>query len=237
MKKWFLISFVLNLILLVAAAFLLVQTEGFGAIKNALKMGTKPAYSRDFTQYYETRKSIFEAMPNDTNEIIFLGNSITNYCDWGELLGMPNIKNRGINGDDIPGVMKRLDEILESKPQKIFLLIGTNDLWRQRPVEQIVIDYETVVEEIRRKSPETQLYLQSILPTHQNPNRNNLDIMKINESISQIAQKNSLTYIDLFGLYKTPSNELNMAYSIDGLHLNGQGYLLWREVLLEYVKN
>ncbi len=237
MKKWFLISVVINVVLLVAVAFLLMQTDGFGAIKNALKIGAKPAYSRDFTQYYETRKSIFDAMPNDTNEIIFLGNSITNYCDWGELLGMPNIKNRGINGDDIPGVIKRLDKILESKPLKIFLLIGTNDLWRKRTVEQIVSDYEKVVEEIRRKSPETQLYLQSILPTHENPNRNNLDIMKINESISQIAQKNSLTYIDLFGLFKTPANELNMAYSIDGLHLNGQGYLLWRDVLPEYVRN
>jgi len=67
----------------------------------------------------------------------FLGNSITDYCDWYELFGKLNIKNREIGGD---GVIDRLDEVTSSKPKQIFLMIGINDLGKKRSVNQILTD-------------------------------------------------------------------------------------------------
>ena len=187
------------------------------------------------THYY-TKRSFFESMPNDTNEIIFLGNSITEMCDWNELFQVTNIKNRGISGDIINGLIDRIDEAVSSKPKKIFLMIGTNDLGRGKSVSQIITDYEVLVKLILNKTPETELYLQSILPTKNQITRKNEDITEINKGIVEIAQKYSLTYINLYDLFKTKDNELNMDFSLDGLHLNGKGYLVWKDAIINYIR-
>lgn len=114
-------------------------------------------------------------------------------------------------------------------------MIGTNDLARKRSVDQILTDYEKLITLIIQKTPKTQLYLQSVLPTKNQANRNNNDIIEINKGIVAVAKKYSLTYINLFELFKTQENELNMDYSFDELHLNGQGYLLWKDAVIEYV--
>ena len=68
-------------------------------------------------------------------------------------------------------------------------------------------------------------------------NRSNNDIIRINKGINELAKKYSLTYINLFDEFKSNENELNLVYSFDGLHLNGLGYLLWKDVILKYVEN
>ena len=40
--------------------------------------------SKHSTYYYQ-RKTLFEKLPNSENEIIFLGNSISDGCNWSEL--------------------------------------------------------------------------------------------------------------------------------------------------------
>jgi lysophospholipase L1-like esterase len=227
-----------KIVLKVIGACLLIP--GFSALKaqtGATTSNNEARYTPSiYGTYYDAKRNFFESLPNDTNEIIFLGNSITEMCAWNELFGMENIKNRGISGDVINGVIDRLEEVVSAQPKKIFLMIGTNDLGRKRSIEQILADYDKLVSLIIQKTPETQLYLQSVLPTKNQTNRNNHDIIEINKGIVALAQKYSLTYINLFDLFKTSENELNMEYSFDGLHLNGQGYVLWKEAVIKYVE-
>ncbi len=203
--------------------------------KNESNAQPKSVDISNSTHYY-TKRSFFESMPNDTNEIVFLGNSITEMCDWNELFNVTNIKNRGISGDIINGVIERIDEVVSSEPKKIFIMIGTNDLGRGKSVNQIITEYEVLVELIINKTPQTELYLQSILPTKNQITRKNEDIIEINKGIVEIAKKHSLTYINLYDLFKTKDNELNMNFSFDGLHLNGDGYLLWKDAVINYIK-
>ncbi|QKZ15828.1 hypothetical protein HU175_19850 [Spirosoma sp. KUDC1026] len=77
---------------------------------------------------YEQKRTLFESLPNTKKEIIFLGNSISDFGEWAELFDDPHVKNRGISGDLSFGVLARLGEVTASKPAKIFLLIGINDL-------------------------------------------------------------------------------------------------------------
>ena len=220
----------------IAACLLITGFSGLKAQTNAAPEGDEGKYTPSiYGTYYDAKRSFFESLPNDTNEIIFLGNSITDMCAWNELFGMANIKNRGISGDVINGVIDRLEEVVSSFPKKIFLMIGTNDLARKRSVEQILTDYEKLITLIIQKTPKTQLYLQSVLPTKNQSTRNNNDIIQINKGILELAKKYSLTYINLFDLFKTNENELNMNYSCDGLHLNGKGYLLWKDAVIDYV--
>jgi len=97
---------------------------------------------------------------------LFLGDSITDGGEWCELFGDARLKNRGISGDVTWGVLDRLSEVTAGKPVKIFLMIGVNDLARGKTVEEIIANYETIVERIRRETPQTQLYIQSVLPVN-----------------------------------------------------------------------
>ena len=194
-------------------------------------------WNRAIKAYYYHRKEHFETLPDTENEIIFLGNSITDGAEWHELFNNPDIKNRGIGGDDTEGILERLNEVVRSRPEKIFIMIGTNDLAAGRSVDEIVENYKLIVRRIRESSPGTRIYIQSVLPTQDDihTTRKNSDIMEINEDLKKIARKQNLTYIDLFSSFATPENDLDMTYSIDGLHLNGKAYLLWKEMIESYV--
>ena len=196
-------------------------------------------WNKGMKAYYYHKKENFETLPNTENEIIFLGNSITDGCEWSELFQNPNIKNRGIGGDDTDGILERIDEALESKPSKIFLMIGTNDLAYGKTVEYIIENYKKIISRIMSESPDTKIYIQSELPTDDaiHYTRKNSDLMLINEKLKDIARDNKLVYIDLFSLFATDDNKLDKKYSLDGLHLNGKAYLLWKKEIEKYVNN
>ena len=91
-----------------------------------------------FSTYYHQRASFFKAMPDTKNEIIFLGNSITDGGGWAQLFNDRRIINQGISGDISAGVIHRLDAVTGRKPSKVFLLIGTNDLARGISEDSVV---------------------------------------------------------------------------------------------------
>jgi len=193
--------------------------------------------------YWHQKETLYRSLPNRANEIIFLGNSITDGCNWSELLDDQRVINRGISGDIVEGILDRLDEVLESKPLKVFLMIGINDLGTGRSARYVKNNIITILERIKKESPETGIYLHSILPV--NPDfgmfkthtEKTNDIIKINKQLNKYCNNNSIKYIDLHSSFKTNKNYLNPDYSNDGLHLIGEGYLLWKSLILEYVKS
>ena len=64
-----------------------------------------------FSTYYHQRVSHFRTLPITKNDIIFVGNSISDGAEWSELFSNSQIKNRGISGDFSAGVLNRIDEI------------------------------------------------------------------------------------------------------------------------------
>ncbi len=196
------------------------------------------AWNRAVKAYYYHRKEHFESLPDTENEIIFLGNSISDNCEWAELFQNPNVKNRGIGGDDTDGVLERIGEVVSSKPSKVFILIGTNDLAYGKTVDHIITNYHKILDSISQKSPETEIYIQSVLPVDEAVHwtRKMSDIRLINEKLQVLASEKDLVYVDLFPLFVNSENKLNPEYSIDGLHLNARGYLLWKDQIIEFVK-
>ena len=195
-----------------------------------------------FGTYYDQRKSLFEVLPDKPKEIIFLGNSITDGCEWMELLNNKHVVNRGISGDVTAGVLNRLDEITSSKPAKVFLLIGINDLARGIPEDSVFTNICKIASIIRLQSPHTKVYIQSILPVNDiyNPFNDHIgktrEIMKINKSLQSWCQQYGFVFIDLFYQFKNPfDNCMNPEYTNDGLHLLGKGYQLWAEIIRAYL--
>lgn len=195
-----------------------------------------------FGTFYAQRATLFDLLPVDSTSIVMLGNSITNGCEWHELLGMPNVVNRGISGDIVAGVDTRLEQILSGRPAKIFLMIGVNDVSHDLTADSIAAGIDRLAERIQAGAPATELYLQSCLPINNSYGRwKKLEgreqvVRDINSGLRQVAERRGLTYIDLYTLMADEEGNLSTRLTNDGLHLLGPAYLIWRDAILPYVK-
>lgn len=193
--------------------------------------------------YWKQRTTLFDLLPIEKDDIVFLGNSITDGGEWSELFNNEKLKNRGISGDVISGIKERLYQVVDGKPEKIFLLVGINDVSHNLTAERILSEYEDLVKEIREKTPETRLYIQSIMPIDNGFNRYKALIGKenvvteINYGLPEIARKYGATYIDLWpALSDRATGKLKKKFTNDGLHLTGAGYAAWVEAIRGFVE-
>ncbi|MEZ5082527.1 MAG: GDSL-type esterase/lipase family protein [Bacteroidales bacterium] len=187
-------------------------------------------------------KEVYKHCPYENQEIIFLGNSITAAFKIEEFLPDYKIKNRGISGNTTIDIINRIEDITRAKPCKLFIMIGINDIVDNIPVNVVLNNYSIILEKIKNQSPETKVFVQSILPVTKHAsnfffgNENTLNplIDEVNNSLSQLAKEKGLIYIDLNELFIL-NEELNQAYSWDGIHINAKGYERWLEHIKPYI--
>jgi lysophospholipase L1-like esterase len=188
--------------------------------------------------YYDQKLSMFEQMPTPKNCIIWLGDSITDGGEWSELFPHYNTMNRGISADNTFGILYRLHEIIRRKPKKLFILIGINDIGKNIPDEVIVSNYRKIIDSLQLQTPSTKIYVQSILPTNNNftnfKNHQNKTehIAFVNKELKKLCAEKEITYVNLHDAFLNPGGKLDEKYTNDGLHLTGEGYLKWKEVLV-----
>lgn len=201
--------------------------------------GAQEAYKPDV--FYYQRSSLFEILPVDTTDIVMLGNSLTNGGEWHELLGMPNVKNRGISSDVIDGVRMRLRPLVAGRPAKIFLMIGVNDISHDLTADSVATAYIDLIREIRSSMPDTRLYVQSCLPVNISFGRykkmadKEQTIRDVNALVADAAPTEGFTYIDLYSRFVDADGHMRRELTNDGLHLLGEGYLVWRDAIMPYV--
>lgn len=198
-------------------------------------------FAQEHTTYYEQRASQFEWLPAENNKIIFCGNSITDGGEWQELFNDLRVINRGISGDVSQGVLDRADAMMAIHPSKLFLLIGVNDLARGIPTTKIAENIRQFIQLFHHKSPETQVFIQSILPvnpvyqkfsTHVNKTDS---IQLLNRLLQKLCTKENAVYVDLFSKFAGANQLMDPSLTNDGLHLTGKGYLLWKTILYPLV--
>ena len=197
---------------------------------------------QEYSTFYYQRASLFENLKSTPNDIVFLGNSITNGGEWSEIFENQNVKNRGISGDICVGVYDRMDIITKGHPAKIFLLIGINDIGRGATTDSIVEGISKIIDKIQYQSPKTKIYLQSILPLNDSfgmfdgHTKHWKEIKPLNKRLENLAKFKQVTYIDLYSEFVTlGSDKLNPEYTNDGLHLMGKGYMKWAEIVSPYI--
>lgn len=191
--------------------------------------------------FYDQRRSFFEAMPVEKNEIIMLGNSITNCANWDELFPDKHIKNRGISGDITLGVLDRMDEIVKRQPKKIFILIGINDISLGIDKSIILTNYQEIILKIKKDSPKTMIYIQSILPTNDEfdtfkKHQGKMEIIKqVNTGLEKLAKDSNVVFLNIFPEFLDDKGKMSKQYTNDGLHLLGKGYLHWASILKKHI--
>lgn len=192
--------------------------------------------------YYARRATLFDLLPVYSNDIIMLGNSLTDGAEWNELFDNCHVKNRGIVGDIIPGFFERLEPILKGQPRKIFIMGGVNDISHGVSADSIVSAMTQVVTTIQARCPKTEIYVQSMLPFN-----NDVRLWKLlkgreqvvvdgNKGLESMCQRLGVTFINLYPLFVGENGKMKPEYTNDGLHLMGGAYLFWRDALLPYIR-
>lgn len=200
-----------------------------------------PAAPAKHTELYYQRATLFEYLGVDSTDIVFLGNSLTHGCEWRELLDRSNVVNRGINGDTAEGIRERLASVTDGKPAKIFLLCGANDVSHDLSADSIATAIEDLVVRIQTASPNTKIYLQSLLPINNSFGRykrvfgKEQVIRDINTILAANAESVDATWINLYPLFTDSEGNLRAELTNDGLHLLGPGYIIWRDIIKPYV--
>lgn len=204
-------------------------------------LSRKPEDPPYLSLYYRFRKMYFSVDPHPNHSVVFLGDSITDEGNWSGLFPNSLVENRGIGGDTTLGVLNRLDQVIASKPPQIFLMIGTNDLCFGRSIADTITNYRHILTRLQTELPNTQVYIQSVLPFNDKmfPSqslRTNSNISQLNVQIKQLAEEYNYQYIDLSPTFTGEDGRLPSQDTIDGLHLNDTGYLIWRDQIKDLVK-
>ncbi len=173
---------------------------------------------------------------------LFLGDSITDFYDLDKYFeGMP-VVNSGISGDTTLDILDNMKErVYDYKPDKVILLIGTNDLIHNISVEEVISNIEEIITKIKENEPKADIYVQSIYPVNDDLDeemvsvRDNEDIMKINDSIEKYCQDHDCTYINMYDLLTDEDGNFNEEYTEDGLHPNDKCYEVITKELKKYL--
>jgi lysophospholipase L1-like esterase len=188
----------------------------------------RTALMRGFLEKHQSRLvSSFEAFPLVPDDIVFLGDSITEGGPWEELFPDLRVRNRGIGGDTSDGVLDRLEQITRATPTKVFLLIGTNDLYRGDSEDEIVANITEILDRLKQETPDTEVYLQSVLPR---ASSYRAAVEALNARLAEVALEHGSAWVDLYAAFLDPeTGGIRAELSNDELHLLGPGYALWKE--------
>ncbi len=200
--------------------------------KDTLRYKTNPNYQLQNPMYdiYKTRQA----------DIVMLGNSLTHGVAWNELLGRPNVVERGITSDVLYGYESRLNSIYKLNPKIVFIMGGLNDIYNWTPVNEIFSVYVRVINSL--KSKRIIVVIQSTTYSAKNYGKDwggtpevnfgrNREVDKLNKLLSDYAKKNNIDFIDLNSLTADKDSFLRPELTWDGVHFKADAYRIWaREV-------
>lgn len=174
-------------------------------------------------------------------DMIFIGDSIVEYYPLQELLGTAKtIVNRGIRGYQTGHLLDNLDAHLYGDAvDQIVLLIGTNDIGKDIPLNEALDNLEGVIQSLNRDYPLSQIKLLSILPVNEGEEYKQTVYIRTNEKIREWNQAyealaSAYMQVDFLPIYDSLTDsegQLQSAYTTDGLHLSVAGYQALSEAL------
>nr|WP_241695938.1 GDSL-type esterase/lipase family protein [Solimonas terrae] len=165
--------------------------------------------------------------------VVFLGDSLTHLGRFDLMFPRTMTRNLGIGGECSHHILARLDPVVRINPEKLFLLIGTNDLGSDVPASAIAANVGAILDRLKRELPGCTLHLQGLMPRQRKfaPR-----IQALNAAYERLAAERGIAYIDLYPSFDDGSGELVADYSYDRLHLSGAGYAIWRDLLRPFVE-
>lgn len=169
--------------------------------------------------------------------LVFLGDSLTEWFDWQRRFPQHRVTNLGISGEPVEGLLNRRERIRASidDPDFIFLMTGINNIAMEQ--NDITVPYREIARNLTTWYKKTILVIQSILPVELPWISNNV-IIDINHQLEQIARDHGAEYLDIYRLFVNSEGDPYRGYlSDDGVHLVNKGYDVWAKEVERFLKN
>jgi lysophospholipase L1-like esterase len=176
------------------------------------------------------RASRFGFPQKQAVDIVFLGDSITEYGLWDDWFPRHHVVNRGVVADTSSGVLHRIGTM--GKQRVVSLLIGTNDLSMGIAPERIAANVAAILSAIRAADPRTRILLNGVMPRTR---AYRARIVALNYKLASVAETEGVVFVDLWPVLADDHGAIRPEFSVDQVHLTGAGYAAWVEVLREYI--
>lgn len=179
--------------------------------------------------------------PKTPHDLLFIGASNIGHGSWKDYFPKHSVVVQGFSGDCAQCLLPRLPAVLATPAKSIFLLVGTNDLWKGRTSASVLPALYRILASIKFTQPTSHIYVQSLLPlrTEMMTEKfsDNATIDKINVELKKIAELMGVGFIDISSSLKDSTGELRRDFTPDGIHLTPAGYANWVETIKPYVEN
>jgi lysophospholipase L1-like esterase len=216
------------------AAFALIAALSFAA--GYLARGSAPQSEAGPSSYWEEKKSFFDTFGTYAS-IVMVGDSLTDGAEWREMFPGVAVVNRGVDGDTTAGVLHRMDAITSTRARKAFVMIGINDFKEGRTVDAVFNDYRGIVSRLNEGG--MKVFVQATVMCNEakagwiSCTAIQGRIRELNGRLAGLASAR-VTFIDInAGL--AGAGGLKPELTHDGVHLNGEGYRIWRDEISKFV--
>ena len=125
------------------------------------------------------------------------------------------------------------DVVSASGLESVFVLLGQNDLGFQKPKE-VIHNMQTLMDRVRRKNPEVEIYLQSCLPVREKSihySGDNGTLRAFNELLKPFAESRNYHYLNVARYMENQLGSLPDQYAMDEIHPNEEGCKAWMAAL------
>lgn len=197
-------------------------------------------------RYREENKAVVKG------QIVFTGSSLMEMFPINKLLKEHGdhtiIYNRGVGGFISDELLAVIDVCaIDLQPSKVFINIGTNDLsWSSIPISALMDNYDKIISAIEGAVPNVKIYLMAYYPVNYEAAseemkeclkiRTNEKITAANAEVKKLAEKLGQRYIDINRNLKDGQGRLKAEYTIEGMHINEDGYRAVYDDIMEYVR-
>lgn len=169
---------------------------------------------------------------------VFLGDSITEGLKLYDVMdGSTVIAEKGMG---LTKVMEHLEEIKAAQPERLFILLGANDLADPvRDADRISTQYANVYTQLHEALPDCRIYVESMFPVweekykqqYTNSNITNEKIEQFNQSLANKIEGQGVYFVDVAPSMRDENGELYHDMTTDGMHLKKAYYGYWLNVL------
>jgi lysophospholipase L1-like esterase len=171
-----------------------------------------------------------------TKNLVFIGDSLTEWFDWQRRFPDHRVTNLGISGEPVEGLLARRERIRAAIEDRavIFLMTGINNI----AMEQYFITdtYREIVRNLTTWYKQSTVVVQSILPVTIQWISNNV-IKDANRGLVAIAREFRAEYLDVYSLFVDSNGNPKSAYlAEDGIHLSNKGYEVWANEVERFLK-
>jgi len=132
--------------------------------------------------------------------------------------------------------------IAQSGVERVFFLMGSNDVGAQYTMEAMMDDWRVILDRIWSESPDVEIVLITSIPRYeeypyrQSPDSYNPRTVEYNQHLRQFAKENGCMFLDLHSYVQDHWGRLSPTYKIDDTHLNEVACTYWMQVMRYYAQ-